>query len=78
MPITSVPSRGLYVQRVSRGLISAYGCKSKAFEIEFCFLNYYYSSRPKLLFSQVLYTVEDEGYLLAMAKQGISTDRPRT
>ena len=59
-------------------VISACGCKSKAFEIEFCFLNYYYSSRPKLPFSQVLYTVEDEVYLLAMAKQGVSTDRPRT
>jgi hypothetical protein len=59
-------------------VISACGCKSKPFKIEFDFLTYYYSSRPKLPFSQILYTVEDEGYLLAMAKQGISTDRPRT
>jgi hypothetical protein len=71
-----VPTRGLYVQRVSRGLISACGCESKAFQIEFCFLTYYYSSRLKLPFSQVLYTVEDEGCFLAMTKQG-STNRSR-
>ena len=59
-------------------VISACGCEPNTFEIEFDFLTYYYSSRQKLPFSQVLYTVEDEGYLLAMAKQGISTDRPRT
>jgi len=29
-----VPTRGLYVHRVSRGLISAFGCKPNPFEIE--------------------------------------------
>jgi hypothetical protein len=52
------------IQRV----ISAYGCEPKTFGIEFDFLTYYYSSRLKSPFPQVLYTVEDEGYLLAMAK----------
>jgi hypothetical protein len=37
-------------------VISACGCKSKPFKIEFDFLTYYYSSGLKLPFSQVLYT----------------------
>jgi len=37
-------------------VISACGCKSKPFKIEFDVLTYYYSSRLKSPFSQVLYT----------------------
>jgi len=51
---------------------------SKHLEIKSDFVIYYYSSRLKLQISQLLFTVADEGYLLAMAKQGISTNRPRT
>jgi hypothetical protein len=36
-------------------VISACGCKSKPFKIGFYFLTYYFSSRLKLPFSQVLY-----------------------
>ena len=59
-------------------VISACRRISKHPEIKSDFVIYYYSSRLKSQISQSLFTVADEGYLLAMAKQGISTNRPRT